>query len=92
MSGFQSKRRMSLFKLNDEDQSFWRRAMVVKKFALVPRRCYETNKWIVGPVYRACAIWTGPSEPIHEYRWYSKEEYLLGVLKGKYVKDNQKLF
>jgi len=92
MAGFQSKRKMSLFKISDEDQSFWRRAVVEPKFILWPRKCFETDKWLLGLAYRACATWTGPGLPVHEYRWYSKEEYLLGVLKGKYVRDNQKLF
>jgi hypothetical protein len=88
MAGFQSKRKMSLFKMSDEDQSFWYRAEVELKFSVWPRKCFETKKWLFGLAYRACATWTGPGLPVHEYRWYSKEEYLLGVLKGKYAREN----
>jgi hypothetical protein len=27
-------------------------------------------------------MWTGPGEPVFEYRWYHKDEYLIAKLKG----------
>jgi hypothetical protein len=32
--------------------------------------------------YRKVAMWTGPGEPVFEYRWYDKDEYLIAKLKG----------
>jgi hypothetical protein len=31
---------------------------------------------------------TGPGEPIFEYKWLTKEEYLLAAIKGKIKNDS----
>ena len=52
-------------------------------FVMWPRRCYFTNKILfLKYVYRQTAMWTGPGDPIFEYRWYDKEEFLVNKLKG----------
>ena len=48
-----------------------------------PRRCYFTNKILfLKYVYKQTAMWTGPGDPVFEYRWYDKEEFLVNKLKG----------
>ena len=38
-------------------------------FVMWPRRCYFTNKILfLKYVYRQTAMWTGPGDPIFEYR------------------------
>ena len=52
-------------------------------FVMWPRRCYFTNKILfLKYVYRQTAMWTGPGDPVFEYRWYDKEEFLVNKLKG----------
>jgi len=53
------------------------------KFMFWPRRCYFSNKllWLVY-AYRKTAMYTGPGNPIFEYRYYDKHEYLVNRLKG----------
>ena len=54
-----------------------------KKFVWFPRRCYFSNKWLwLEFAYRKVAMWTGPGDPVFEYRWYHKDEYLIAKLKG----------
>lgn len=52
------------------------------KFALMPRHCYITGRllWLEN-AYCITAMYTGPGEPIFEYRWYDKNEYLIARLK-----------
>ena len=53
------------------------------RFAWLPKRCYLSDKrlWLQF-AYRKVAMWTGPGEPVFEYRWYHKDEYLIAQLKG----------
>jgi hypothetical protein len=53
------------------------------KFMFWPRRCYFSNKllWFVF-AYRKTAMWTGPGDPVFEYRFYDKNEYLVNRIKG----------
>ena len=52
-------------------------------FVMWPRRCYFTNKILfLKYVYKQTAMWTGPGDPVFEYRWYDKEEFLVNKLKG----------
>lgn len=53
------------------------------KFILRPRRCYLTNRrlWLEY-AYKQTALWTGPGEPLFEYRWYDKTEFLIAKLKN----------
>ena len=53
------------------------------KLVLWPRKCYITNNilWFKN-AYKQTAMWTGPGDPIFEYRWYDKNEFLLAKIKG----------
>jgi hypothetical protein len=53
------------------------------KFVLWPRRCYFSNKllWLEN-AYVKTAMYTGPGDPVFEYRWYHKDEYIINKLKG----------
>lgn len=52
-------------------------------FALLPKRCAVSNKrlWFKF-CYKRTAMYTGPGEPVLEYKFYDKTEYLLEKLKG----------
>lgn len=54
------------------------------KFTLWPRTCHLTGKtlWLKN-VYKQTAMITGPGEPIFEYRWYDRNEFLAARLKGE---------
>lgn len=62
---------------------FWDRATWDLKFVIWPRRSEISKKhiWLVN-AYRATRVLTGPGEPITEYRWLTKEEYIFGKIKG----------
>lgn len=66
-----------------EDPIWLKNASIKLIWCLMPRRCHSTGKllWLTS-AYRTERIWTGPGEPISEYRWYSKNEFL--ILKLKY--------
>ena len=50
-------------------------------FVMWPRRCYFTNKILfLKYVYRQTAMWTGPGDPVFEYRWYDKNEFIKAKL------------
>ena len=53
------------------------------KFALIPQRCYITGKrlWLKN-AYKQTAMIAGPGEPLFEYRWYDKDEFLVARIKG----------
>jgi hypothetical protein len=51
---------------------------------LWPRRDTLTNKWLwVKPAYLGTRIITGPGEPVIEYYWMSRDDFLIWNLKGK---------
>lgn len=52
------------------------------KFTLFPRKCYLTQQWLwLEKTYKQTAMWTGPGDPVFEYRWYKKEEFIKARLK-----------
>jgi hypothetical protein len=52
------------------------------KFALIPRRCYVTKRRIwLESAYCVTSMTTGPGEPLFEYYWFDKDEYLIARLK-----------
>jgi hypothetical protein len=54
-----------------------------KQFALFPRRCYYTGKYLwLKPVYKGTAMINGPGEPVFENRWCDSKEYLFLKIKG----------
>ena len=52
-------------------------------FLFFPRKCYLTQKilWLK-EVYQQTAMWTGPGDPVLEYRYYDKDEFLVNRIKG----------
>lgn len=64
-------------------REFYRRAHWKKKFVLWPKRC-DLNKsrlWLT-TAYQGVRVYTGPGDPVYEYRWLSKESFTLSALKG----------
>jgi hypothetical protein len=49
----------------------------------MPRECYFTGKilWFV-TAYKQTSMILGPGEPIFEYRWYNKQDFLIERIKG----------
>ena len=62
---------------------FYYRAGWELTFILWPRRCVLSNKlmWLKY-AYKGTAMWTGPGDPVYEYRWHDKTEHLIWKLKG----------
>ena len=53
------------------------------KFVLWPRRCHISGALLWFELaYRQVAMWTGPGDPVFEYRWYDRDEFLIARLKG----------
>ena len=64
---------------------FFRKSCLGKelKFSFLPRHCAISNKPIfLEYAYRLTAMYTGPGEPLFEYRWINKDEYLIAKIKG----------
>lgn len=72
-----------MFYPGDGDFLFKKRCFATElKFALWPKRCHTTDKLIwFKKGYRQVAMYTGPGEPIYEYRWYDKHEFLMQKLR-----------
>lgn len=53
------------------------------KFLLWPKRCYITGRllWLVR-AYKQTAMWTGPGDPVFEYRYYDMNEFLIARVKN----------
>ena len=61
---------------------FESRARYSYKYSIWPRRCYKTNQWLwLTLAVRGHAVWTGPGEPVTEYRWYHKHEGMMIMIK-----------
>ena len=65
----------------DENDRFLSRAVFEYCTSVIPRRCYNTRRWIWGRSMRGRRIITGPGEPIVEDRWYHKNEALIMLIK-----------
>lgn len=62
---------------------FWDRATWKYKFAFFPKQCVISKKRIwFECAYKGTRMITGPGEPVFEYRWLTKEEFLIGRIKG----------
>jgi hypothetical protein len=69
--------------IDDLYQAFLNRATWKLKFALWPRRCCFSNRWIWFELaYQGTAVWTGPGDPAIEHQWATKEEFIIESLKG----------
>jgi hypothetical protein len=66
------------------DEAFNRRCIGWElKYSLWPRRCYYTGKYLWFTLaYMGTSMLTGPGEPIFEYRWCDRKEYLFLKIKG----------
>lgn len=54
------------------------------KFLYWPRKCYISGKWLIfKEAYKQTAMWTGPGDPVFEYRYYNKSEFLIEKIKGQ---------
>ncbi len=74
---------MPLDRMFDDD--FFKRRCIgwQLKWSLWPRRCFYTKKrlWFT-LAYKGTAMITGPGEPVFEYRWCERHEYLFLKIKG----------
>jgi hypothetical protein len=62
---------------------FYDRAYWAYKFAWLPQRCDRTGSRIwLKRGYRGIRIVTGPGEPVIEARWLTRDEFVIGKLKG----------
>lgn len=53
------------------------------KYSLLPRRCYYTGKILWFKLaYQGTSMVTGPGDPIFEFRWCDRQEYLFLKIKG----------
>ena len=66
-----------------QKNDFVNRAIWYVKFAWRPQRCWISNRLIwLELAYKGTAMWTGPGDPIFEYHWVNKNEYLVAKIKG----------
>lgn len=52
-------------------------------WSFLPRKCYRSGKsiWFTKG-YKLTARYVGPGDVIHEYRWFDKKEFMLGIISG----------
>jgi hypothetical protein len=90
MTGFSSKRAMAKnrwyyqqFTEMDEFHMdiFYERAYWKKVFLWRPRQCSLTGKtlWLRW-AYMGTTMWTGPGDPVFEYRFHEKKQHLIWAL------------
>ena len=66
----------------DNDISFYRKAIWREQFAWMPRRCNLSNKRIwLKKCMMGVAMWTGPGEPVFEFKWHDMKEHVFWMLK-----------
>ncbi len=64
------------------DRWFYDRAEWQPTFALIPRRCDISNRWIWGQHMLGRRFITGPGEPVIIDIWNHRHEHTLAKLKG----------
>ncbi len=66
----------------DTGESFYRKAIWRKRFVWKsPRRCELTGTLLwFRYAYEGVAMWTGPGDPIFEFRYHKPNEHLLWLL------------
>jgi len=66
------------------DEAFKRRCIGWEfRISFLPRRCYYSKKLLwLKRAYLGVSMLTGPGEPIFEYRWIEKNEFLIQRIKG----------
>ena len=65
------------------DEWYYQRATWKKKFALIPRRCDLSGRWIWGRHIHGTRFITGPGDPVIISIWNHRCEHTLYKLKGK---------
>lgn len=62
---------------------FYNRATWYLKFAWWPKRCDRSGKriWLTRAYY-GVVMFTGPGSPVFEYRWLTRDEFIMGKLRG----------
>lgn len=75
---------MPLDTLMWNNETFNRRCIGWKlKFCLLPKRCFYTGKYLwFTHAYLGTSMITGPGQPLFEYRWCERHEYLFLKIKG----------
>ncbi len=69
----------------DSHDFFYERCIEKKlTWSFLPRRCYSSGKviWFTTG-YKLTAMYTGPGEPIYEYRWFDRKEYIICLITGE---------
>ena len=80
-AGYYSKRLMA--RDRDRDEHFYRRAVWVKRFAWWPKRCDCSGRWLwLQRVMMGVAMYTGPGDPVFEFRWHDAKEHVVFLLTG----------
>lgn len=72
-----------MFYVNDPEFGFKTRCIGTElKFVFFPKRCFISEKilWLEY-AYRQTAMYTGPGQPVFEYRWYDKTEFIIAKIK-----------
>ena len=68
--------------MDQEREAFYRKAKWDLTFVLWPKRCDLSNKWLwFRQVYKGTAVWTGPGEPVYEFRYHEPMEHIIWQLK-----------
>lgn len=65
------------------DRWYYDKAVWGYSFALIPRRCDISKRWIWGRHCRGQAIISGPGDPCIIDIWNHRDEHLLYKLKGE---------
>ena len=65
------------------DEWYYQRATWKKTFALIPRRCDLSGRWIWGRHVCGTRFITGPGDPVEISIWNHRHEHTLYRLKGK---------
>ena len=61
---------------------FNERAVFDYAYSWIPRRCYNTGRWVWGTAVRGRRVIMGPGEDVIEDRWYHRHEAVIMMLKG----------
>ena len=66
----------------DNSDEFYNRAYWRQRFTWLPKRSALTGRWLwLRRVYEGTAMWTGPGDPVFEFRYHEPAEHLIWKLK-----------
>ena len=79
-AGYYSKRLLARDK--DRDDYFYTKAAWVERFAWLPKACSLTGRrlWLT-KCMMGVAMYTGPDEPVFEFKWHDYKEHTVWLLK-----------